>query len=112
MEVGPFDTFLLNQIAARPYFMPILTPGTLQRCIEDGDWVLREIQEAIRLKRMILPLYTLGFRFSDMDEFLPADIARELKRYHAVEVPHKFFHDVMPGVRQRYLRPVSVPTIS
>ncbi len=43
---GQFDTIILNQIAARPYFLPILTSGTLDRCVEPDDWVLREIEHA------------------------------------------------------------------
>ncbi|KAB2855471.1 MAG: TIR domain-containing protein, partial [Anaerolineae bacterium] len=58
IHAGQFDQIILNQIAARPYFMPILSPGTLERCQDPGDWVLREMQEALRLKRVIVPLVT------------------------------------------------------
>ncbi|MCC7450371.1 MAG: hypothetical protein IT324_23330, partial [Anaerolineae bacterium] len=49
IDSGQFDTIILNQIAARPYFLVILTPGTLDRCNEPGDWLLREIDHAISL---------------------------------------------------------------
>src|SRR5258705_767462 len=85
IDAGKFDTAILNQIAARPYFVPILTPGTLERCANAGDWVLREYEEALRLERVILPLDTPEFSFADIDKFLPADLAREFKRYNAIE---------------------------
>ncbi len=110
MDAGQFDTFILNQIAARPYFLPILTPGSLERCGEPNDWLMRELQEAMRLKRVILPLHTPDFQFSDMDKFLLPDMARELKRFQAVELPHKYFRYAMQEVRDRYLKPVGIPT--
>src|ERR1041385_5632509 len=80
---GQFDTIILNQIAARPYFLPILTPGTLDRCVEPDDWVLREIEHALALKREIVPLYTPDFKMTDLEKFLPDSLGAELKRYNA-----------------------------
>ncbi len=110
LDAGQFDSAILRQIAARPYFLPILTPGTLERCQESGDWVLREIEEALRLNRMILPLYTPEFNFGDMDSYLPPDVARELKRFQAVEIPYKYFQQTMQDIRTRYLKPIKRPT--
>src|SRR5579871_2792729 len=61
IDSGRFDQIILNQIAARPYFLLILTPGTLDRCVEPDDWVRREIEEAMRLNRVIIPLTTPNF---------------------------------------------------
>ena len=47
ISAGQFDLIIMNQIAARPYFMPLLTPGTLERCRQPGDWLSREINHAI-----------------------------------------------------------------
>src|SRR5215475_9952390 len=69
IHIGHFDTIILNQIAARPYFLPILTPGTLERCADNGDWVLREIAHAVKLKREIVPLRTPEFQFTDVERF-------------------------------------------
>src|SRR5687768_13758081 len=61
INAGQFVTIILNQIAARPYFMPILTPDTLDRCVDPNDWVQRELEHAIKLKRQIIPLHTPEF---------------------------------------------------
>src|SRR5512135_3446982 len=65
IDSGQFDTVILNQIAARPYFLVILTPGTLDRCAEPGDWLLREMEHALELKRVIIPLVSPNFDFGD-----------------------------------------------
>src|SRR5947209_1377294 len=70
IDTGQFDSIILNQIAARPYFLLILTPGTLERCIESNDWLLKEIQEAISLQRLIVLLVSPNFKFDDCEKYL------------------------------------------
>jgi hypothetical protein len=53
IDSGQFSSIILDQIASRPYFLPILTPGALDRCNEPGDWLRREIEHAIDLHRVI-----------------------------------------------------------
>ncbi len=89
IDAGPFDTVILNQIAERPYFMLILTSGTLKRCADAGDWLRKEIEHALSLKRVIVPLHTPEFNFGDFDTYLPVATAAELKRVNAVEIPHR-----------------------
>ena len=43
---GAFDTALYNQIAVRPDFLLVLTPGSLDRGANPGDWLRREIHRA------------------------------------------------------------------
>jgi hypothetical protein len=110
IDAGQFDTVILNQIAARPYFMLILTPGTLERCVESGDWVRQEIEHALRLKRVIVPLHTPEFDFGDIERYLPGTTAAELKRFNAIEVPARYFRYAMTDVRTRFLKPISLTT--
>ena len=37
IDAGQFDTVILDQIAARPYFLVIFTPGSLERCTNPLD---------------------------------------------------------------------------
>jgi hypothetical protein len=46
IDSGAFDRIILNQIAARPHFLLILSPGALERCANEDDWLRREIEEA------------------------------------------------------------------
>ena len=63
IRAGQFDTIILNQIAARPYFLLVLTPGTLERCDEPTDWLRREIEQALATQRVIVPASHAELRF-------------------------------------------------
>jgi tetratricopeptide (TPR) repeat protein len=114
INAGQFDTIILNQIAARPYFLLILTPGTLERCADPGDWLLREINHAVSLRREIVSLVTVNFNFDDCKKFLPAPLNTELPRWNAVSIPHDYFDAAMDKLRTRFLKPIklSVKSIS
>ncbi|HLY24820.1 MAG TPA: TIR domain-containing protein [Aggregatilineales bacterium] len=109
VDSGHFDEIILNQIAARPYFLLILTPGTLERCGEPEDWVRREIECALRLKRVIIPLTTPNFNFADAKPLLQGSLA-ELSRFNGVDVPHNYFDEAMGRLRKRFLKPIDLPT--
>jgi tetratricopeptide (TPR) repeat protein len=109
IKAGQFPTIIANQIAARPYFISILTPGTLDCCINQDDWVRREIEHAIELQRLIIPLHTPEFSLADIDRFLSPEIAATLKTYNMVEVPHRYFKYAMQEVRS-FLVPTQLET--
>lgn len=85
---GDFEQIILGSVKSRAHFVLILTPLTLPRCVEAADWVLREIQTAIREQRNIIPLWFDGFDVADMDRYLPPDVATPLRRYNAFEIPN------------------------
>ena len=47
LRAGYFDEIIRTQIAARPYMVPILAPGALNRCVDEDDWLRRELEAAI-----------------------------------------------------------------
>ena len=90
-DAGYFDTRILNQIAARPYFLFVLTPGTLDRCPQPDDWLRRELMHAISTGRTVIPLFTAGFDMADIGRFLDATAGDELRRSHGVKFSTEFF---------------------
>jgi len=87
LKRGHFDVTLLTKIGATPNFLVVLTPGALDRCHEETDWLRQEIIQAIKSGRNIIPLMMPGFRF-------PADLPpelRDLPRCQGVEYSHSFF---------------------
>jgi TPR repeat protein len=62
---GDFGRVILQAIEARAHFLVLLTPTALDRCHEPGDWLRREIESAVSLKRNIVPVHLPGFNFSD-----------------------------------------------
>jgi len=48
IDSGNFEKVFLENIKARAHFLLILTPSTLERCTEPGDWLRHEIETALR----------------------------------------------------------------
>jgi tetratricopeptide (TPR) repeat protein len=101
---GDFESVILGNIRSRAHFIVLLTPSALERCGEKGDWLRREIEEALAIKRNIVPLMLEGFDFGT-----PA-IANQLtgklealKSYNALDVPASYFMEAMERLRQQYL---------
>jgi hypothetical protein len=91
IDSGAFDTIILNQIAARAHFVVLLTPGALERCANAGDWLRREIEEAMQLKRNIVPVIEEGFDFDKETEYLPKVWRTEFQRLNAMRLMHDYF---------------------
>ncbi len=103
IDSGTFDTIIVNQIAARAHFVLILSPGTLDRVNEPDDWLRREIEHAIDLKRNIVPVLVGDYTFNGQEHQLTGKLA-ELPRYNAVRMFHEYFDEAMERLRKRYLK--------
>ena len=95
LDAGRFDDRLLRVIESVPSFILILTAGCLDRCVDEGDWLKREILQALLSKRNIIPIFVEGFVFPDQEFFarLPAGFA-ELPKYQAVLYDHQYVDSV------------------
>jgi tetratricopeptide (TPR) repeat protein len=111
IRTGQFDTIILNQIAARPYFVLVLTPGTLERCQEPADWLYREIVQARATQRVIVPVHTPKFDFDDFERFLPGQLGRELRRFNAQELPQKWFKAAVRQLVDEFLLPIQIENV-
>ncbi|MCC8160405.1 MAG: toll/interleukin-1 receptor domain-containing protein [Oscillospiraceae bacterium] len=73
---GKFDERLLQEIQAAPNFILILTEDTLERCVNEDDWVRKEILEAIHNEKNIIPLMYSDFKWSEaLRKQLPDEIS-------------------------------------
>ena len=106
LRPGHFDKSLLSCIEATPNFIVILSPGCLQRCADEGDWMRQEIAQAMRTGRTIIPVMLHGFAFPE-PETLPPDI-RALPTYHGVSYSHDFFAATVAKIVQ-YLDAEAAP---
>jgi CHASE2 domain-containing sensor protein len=99
LHAGKFDEQLLREIEAAAFFILILSPNSLARCANDGDWVLREITHALAYSKKIVPILKSGFRF-DAKEAMP-DLPQiaELKRYQGVVYSNSDFDGFMEKLR-------------
>lgn len=97
---GDFEQAILGNIAARAHFIIILTPSALEQCAEPGDWLRREIEYAVKMKRNIIPLMFDNFDFNSpaIGRHLSGSLA-VLRRYQALNVPVEFFFQAMERLR-------------
>ena len=98
---------ILENIRARAHFIVLLTPSALERCSEPGDWLRREIETALEVRRNIIPLMLENFDFGALGiaNQLRGDL-EALKGYNGLRVPPEYFAEAMGRLRDKYL---SVP---
>lgn len=86
LHSGVFDTALLHRIEECKDFLLVLSPGALERCKNEDDWVRREVEYAMSLGKNIIPIICDGGavqeRLADVE--LPESMA-ELTRYNVLE---------------------------
>src|SRR5262245_1256839 len=109
---GRFDAILKHQIAARPYFLLILTPRALDRCIQPGDWVFREIEHALDTQRVIVPIVTPEFSRDDISRYLSGRLGEALAPLNTVNLVHEYWEAAMEKLRCRFLVAIELPTIA
>lgn len=53
---GVFSDNIRRAIHDAPVFMPVLSKGAMNRCVNDGDWVRKEIELAVQQGKHIVPV--------------------------------------------------------
>jgi tricorn protease-like protein len=104
IQAGRWLDIILRQIAARPYFLLVLAPGALNRCVDASDILRQEIQQAVDKQRLIIPLYTHDFKWEDCAKYLPAALATAIHSHQGVEWPvqRNYYDDAFDRL-QEYL---------
>ncbi|MDR3001875.1 MAG: toll/interleukin-1 receptor domain-containing protein [Fibromonadaceae bacterium] len=91
---GDFDNELENRVNECKDFLLVLSPGIFDRLFvpdpdydPENDWVRREIAQALKANKNIIPLYLEGFVFP---KNLPDDI-KNIARKNAIDLYPKYF---------------------
>jgi hypothetical protein len=89
LQVGRFDEELLRRIEETPNFIVILSRASLDRCANKSDWLKREIMQAIKTGRNIIPVMTENFSFpsDEIWALLPSEM-RVLSTLNGVNYSH------------------------
>jgi formylglycine-generating enzyme required for sulfatase activity len=104
IDSGDFDRIILNQIGARAHFILLVSPDSLERCANAGDWVLREIEEAVRLERNIVPIIEDGVDFQQQVDYLPDALRDVVSRKNGLPLHPFYFDSGMEALRTRFLK--------
>jgi Flp pilus assembly protein TadD len=104
IDSGDFTKAILENIEARAHFVLILSPSALERCNQPNDWLRREIETAIDLKRNIVPMMMEGFDFGSPStiQALTGKMAA-LSSYNGLRLYADYFFDAMEKLRTRFL---------
>jgi tetratricopeptide (TPR) repeat protein len=101
---GDFESVILENIRSRAHFIVLLTPSALERCGDPRDWLRREIETALEVRRNIIPLMLENFDFGapGIANQLTGNL-EALKRYNGLRVPPEYFAEAMSRLRSQYL---------
>lgn len=87
LRSGEFNRELFDIIENCTDFLVVLSPGSLERCQNEGDWVRLEIAHALQKGKNIVPIMLRNFKFPAT---LPPDIDR-LRWNNGVQASTEFF---------------------
>ncbi|MBQ8537792.1 MAG: BspA family leucine-rich repeat surface protein [Clostridia bacterium] len=100
LRAGKFNEALLESIRICQDFVLVLSPHALDRCSDENDWVRKEIAEALRLKKNIVPILLNGFVFP---EHLPQEID-DIRYQNGLSATTEYFQESMNRLCSRYLK--------
>lgn len=91
LHAGTFDDKIMEAIRQAPNFILILPSGALDRCVNENDWVRKEIQMAVGLHKNIIPVLYDGFAWpNEWNPLIPQEI-RQLERINCVLGSTEYF---------------------
>lgn len=96
-----FEEELLKQISIASNFIVILSSECLNRCLDENDWMRKEVSHAIENDKNIIPIMMPDFSFPDID-LLPEDL-RTISRYHGLKYSNEYFDAMINSIVQ-YLK--------
>ncbi len=73
LKDGAYDKRIKDAIESAPVFLIILSKGSLDRCVNEDDWVRKEILYADRTKKHIIPV-EVDKSFRDIPDCVPLEI--------------------------------------
>ena len=85
LKDGKFDKRIMDAIEDAPVFIFILTPGSLDRCVNDDDWVRQEILYAVKTERHIIPV-NFDKLFTEFPENIPSNVKNAIGQHQFSQV--------------------------
>jgi hypothetical protein len=101
---GELTQIILNNIAARINFVLVVSSGSFQRCADSGDWLRREISQAVELNRNIVPVIDEGANFEKEASCLPSDLCGIIKDKSALNYSHEYYKASLKKLRKQFLK--------
>lgn len=100
LNSGKFNEKLFSVIEKCKDFIVVLSENSLDRCVNEGDWVRNEIAYAFKQQKNIIPFILRGFKWS---ENLPDDIS-DLPMQNGINaISNEYFDAAIERLVQKFL---------
>lgn len=109
---GNFESVILAAVEVAPIFILLLTPGCLDRCVSEKDWVRLEIERALELNKKFIPVIPNGnFSFDGLNPDIPSEITN-LKNLQFADIDfHKHFKSTANEMIEEHIMPEVKPSM-
>ncbi len=101
LQSGKFNLAIYNKIEQCHDVILILSQGSLERCVEQDDWLRKEIICAIRNKKNIIPVMLRNFEWPSK---LPNEI-NEIRFYNGITVNTEYFEQFIEKLTHFFITP-------
>lgn len=91
LRVGLFAKQLFQAVEDAKFFIPVVSPNSLRRCVDKNDWVLNELKAAQKLNKQIIPIFR-GKAPSDLKGSVP-DLEEIRKLLELLDYQSLIFQD-------------------
>lgn len=108
---GQFESVILAAVDVAPVFVIILTPGCFDRCVNEDDWVRREIETALRTHKKVIPVNpNNSFSFVGLDNM--PECIEQLKGIQYAEIDfHRHFKITANEMIKEHIAKVIEPSM-
>jgi hypothetical protein len=108
LDAGKWAEQILTQVPKRSHFLLLLTPGALDRCEDENDWVRREFESAVEHGCNIVPIREETTDLAQLSQACPAAM-KHLFDYQIATIRHGGFEDDIRNLIQNYIPPPKAP---
>ena len=99
LKSGRFDKNLLEIIKHCTNYILVLNRHSLDRCVDEEDWLLFEIKTALEEKKNIICVFTEEMTFPDT---LPESI-NDIRYYNGIKYDFLYFNSFIDAICSRFL---------
>lgn len=97
---GVFNTQILDAIYSCKDFILILSPLALKKCAVEGDWVSKEIREALKYNKKIIPI-VIEDTFKGWPDDFPQDLQSIKNIQFSKLMTDEYFEDSIEKLTKR-----------
>ena len=105
LKDGVFDQRIIDAICGSKVFIALLTPRYMSRCVDENDWVRKEIECAAEHNLHIVPI-NINREFTDFPSDCPCRLCNHIGQHQYSEVfTGQQFSNTMNDLNEHRLRP-------